>query len=75
MIRLIVYISLCLSLMSSIAVSEPRHGLSAFGDLKYSEGFKHFDYVNPNAPKGGYLTTMGTEGRATFDSLNKFILI
>jgi len=73
MIRLIVYISLCLSLMSSIAASEPRHGLSAFGDLKYPEGFKHFHYVNPNAPKGGYLTTMGTEGRATFDSLNKFI--
>lgn len=30
-----------------------RHGLSLFGDIKYPAGFKHFDYVNPNAPKGG----------------------
>jgi microcin C transport system substrate-binding protein len=35
--------------------SEPqwRHGLSLFGDLKYPPGFRHFDYVNPQAPKGG----------------------
>ena len=30
-----------------------RHGISAFGDLKYPPDFKHFDYVDPNAPKGG----------------------
>jgi microcin C transport system substrate-binding protein len=30
-----------------------RHGLSLFGELKYPAGFKHFDYVNPNAPKTG----------------------
>jgi len=30
-----------------------RHGVSHFGDLKYPSGFKQFDYVNPNAPKGG----------------------
>src|SRR5688572_30273798 len=29
------------------------HGLSAFGDLKYPADFRHFDYVNPSAPKGG----------------------
>jgi microcin C transport system substrate-binding protein len=28
-----------------------RHGLSLFGDLKYPPGFKHFDYVNPAAPR------------------------
>ncbi len=26
------------------------HGMSAFGDLKYPAGFRHFDYVDPNAP-------------------------
>jgi len=31
----------------------PRHGLSAFGDLKYPEGFAAFDYANPDAPVGG----------------------
>jgi microcin C transport system substrate-binding protein len=30
-----------------------RHGVSLFGDLKYPSGFKHFDYVNAHAPKGG----------------------
>ena len=30
-----------------------QHGLSLFGELKYPEGFKHFDYVNPKAPKAG----------------------
>ena len=29
------------------------HGMSVFGDLKYPADFKHFDYVNPDAPKGG----------------------
>ena len=29
------------------------HGISAFGDLKYPADFRHFDYVNLDAPKGG----------------------
>ncbi len=47
------------------------HALALHGDVKYRPGFTHFDYVNPNAPKGG-LVTLGTVG--TFDSLNPFIL-
>lgn len=54
--------------------AEPRHGLSIFGDLKYSADFKNFDYVNPAAPKGGRIVTAGTGGANTFDSLNAFIL-
>lgn len=54
--------------------AEKRHGLSAFGDLKYPANFKHFDYVNPNAPKGGTLSMIGTAGRITFDSFNGYIL-
>jgi microcin C transport system substrate-binding protein len=50
---------------------KPMHGLSMYGDLKYSPGFTHFDYVNPNAPKGG-LVKLAAIG--TFDSLNPFIL-
>src|SRR5207248_4641058 len=30
-----------------------RHGLSLFGELKYPQGFRHFDYVNATAPKAG----------------------
>jgi microcin C transport system substrate-binding protein len=50
-----------------------RHGLSTFGDLKYPAGFKHFDYVNPNAPKGGRFATYGGPPNS-FDSFNPFIL-
>jgi microcin C transport system substrate-binding protein len=56
------------------AFAEPRHGLSAFGELKYPERFSHFDYVNPDAPKGGRLSMIGTAGVTTFDSFNNFIL-
>ncbi|MBU6339731.1 MAG: extracellular solute-binding protein [Rickettsiales bacterium] len=53
------------------AASAYRHGISIFGDLKYSKNFKHFDYVNPNAPKGGAVK-FGVDG--TFNNLNSFIL-
>src|SRR5262245_29826769 len=56
-----------------------RHGISAFGDLKYPPDFKHFDYVNPNAPKGGVFSHIGAtrafnQNFLTFNSLNSFIL-
>jgi microcin C transport system substrate-binding protein len=44
-----------------------RHGMSLMGEPKYEAGFKHFDYVNPDAPKGG-LVRLGSQG--TFDNLN-----
>lgn len=47
-----------------------RHGLSLFGDLRYPPGFKYFDYVNPNAPKGGAVR-LGTFG--TYDNFNPVI--
>src|SRR5258706_3153466 len=61
------------------AQDSERHGMSAFGDLKYPPDFKHFDYVNPNASKGGVFSHIGA-ARAfnqtflTFNSLNSFIL-
>jgi len=50
------------------------HGISTFGDLKYPEGFAHFDLVNPDAPKAGTMRFRGTGASSTFDSLNPFIL-
>src|SRR5437762_13794367 len=64
--------------MAGEAESE-AHGMSAFGDLKYPADFHHFDYVNVNAPKGGFFSTIPS-GRAynqsyqTFNSLNAYIL-
>jgi microcin C transport system substrate-binding protein len=54
--------------------AEPRHGLSIFGELKYPADFKHFDYVNPDAPKGGKASQIGPSGVTTFDNFNSFIL-
>ena len=56
------------------AAAAPRHGISIFGDLKYPADFKHFDYVNPDAPKGGRVSQIGAGGTTTFDSFNDFIL-
>jgi microcin C transport system substrate-binding protein len=55
------------------------HGLSAFGDLKYPVDFRHFDYVDPRARKGGMFSQVGStryynQNFLTFDSLNGFIL-
>src|SRR5207247_2091368 len=55
--RALAALALCWLAMS--AAAEPRHGISAFGDLKYPPNFTHFDYVNPDPPKGGRLDTMG----------------
>ena len=51
------------------ATGEPvwRHALSLFGDVKYPEGFKRFDYVNPDAPKGGIARQILI---GTFDNFN-----
>lgn len=46
------------------------HGLSLAGPLKYGPDFKHLDYVNPNAPKGGNIKLSAMGG---FDNLNPYI--
>jgi microcin C transport system substrate-binding protein len=50
------------------------HGLSAFGELKYPAGFPNFDYVTPDAPKGGVFSQIVGSGGSTFDSFNAYIL-
>lgn len=50
---------------------QPTHGIAIFGDLKYPEKFTHFDYVNPDAPKGG-LVKMASFG--SYDNFNPFII-
>jgi len=44
-----------------------RHAVSTYGDVKYPAGFKRFDYVNPDAPKGG---TVRLFELGTFDNFN-----
>ena len=63
-----------LGALASQAIAEPRHGLSIFGELKYPQTFTHFEYANPDAPKGGRLALIGSGGVTTFDSFNNFII-
>ena len=46
------------------------HGFSTYGDLKYPADFPHFDYVNPDAPKGGEISVWAD---GTFDSMNPYV--
>jgi microcin C transport system substrate-binding protein len=73
-------LSLCLALTLALITPsaswaqgevKPAHGLAMHGDLKYGPDFQHFDYVNPDAPKGGTVTFSVI---GTFDSLNPFII-
>ena len=45
------------------------HGYSFYGELSYPEDFTHFNYVNPDAPKGG---AIALPAQGTFDSMNPF---
>lgn len=63
---------MCLYLVAPGAQAQPGgHAVTAHGTPKYGPDFKHFDYVNPDAPKGGEVK-LATYG--SFDSLNPFIL-
>jgi microcin C transport system substrate-binding protein len=57
-----------MSLRADEAITK-THGYNFFGELKYPADYKHLDYVNPGAPKGGEISiwTMGT-----FDSFNPY---
>jgi microcin C transport system substrate-binding protein len=50
------------------------HGYSQFGDLKYPKGFAHFEWVNPDAPKGGELELAPPLRITNFDKFNPFTL-
>ena len=57
--------------LSSLSLAAGQHALTLYGEpAKYPANFKHFDFVNPDAPKGGELRQSGFGG---FDSLNPFI--
>lgn len=65
-------LSLALTIAFSTSLSaEPAHAISMHGAPKYPASFSHFDYVNPDAPKGGILRLSRL---GSFDSLNPFII-
>ena len=57
--------------LTGLAEAAPQHALTLYGEQpKYPSDFSHFEYVNPDAPKGG---TLRQAGFGSFDSLNPFI--
>jgi len=50
------------------------HAYAQFGDIKYPEGFSHFSYVNPVAPKGGEIVMVSPSRASSFDKYNPFTL-
>lgn len=57
--------------LTGLGQAAPQHALTLYGEApKYPANFRHFDYVNPDAPQGGTLRQAGFGG---FDSLNPFI--
>jgi len=63
-------LGLAACLPAGAAITE-RHGYAQFGSLKYPANFSHFDWVNPDAPKGGSVRLMAS---GTFDTLNPYTL-
>ncbi|CAN7620853.1 extracellular solute-binding protein [Phyllobacterium sp. LjRoot231] len=57
--------------MAQAAEPEWRAGTSLLGEPKYGDDFKHYDYVNPDAPKGG---TLNQTSEGSFDSLNPYVV-
>ena len=67
----------CLVLPAWLMLSVPvwaAHGYAIWGELKYPAGFTHFDYVNPQAPKGGELRLVSNLRTSTFDKYNPFTI-
>jgi len=57
---------------SAAAPPQWTHAHAAFGQPKYPPGFAHFDYVNPDAPKGGTINLRNPDRRSSFDKFNPF---
>jgi len=48
------------ALASMAELPDYRHGISLLHELKYPADFEHFEYANPDAPKGGELRLSAT---------------
>ncbi len=65
---LLLFLSLATSFPAFATISE-SHGYAQFGALEYPASFTHFDWVKPDAPKGGTIRVMAF---GTFDTLNPY---
>ncbi|MDE1183994.1 extracellular solute-binding protein [Paraburkholderia sp.] len=70
--------ALCAAVFGGILASASNayaaHAIAQYGEPKYPAGFAHFDYVNPDAPKGGTLVLANPSRLTSFDKFNPFTL-
>ncbi|MBB6578899.1 microcin C transport system substrate-binding protein [Comamonas odontotermitis] len=67
----------CLPMILCAAAAAPawaNHAYALWGEPRYGADFKHFGYVNPNAPKGGELRLVSGLRYSTFDKYNPFTI-
>lgn len=67
----------CLPLILCAAAAAPawaNHAYALWGEPRYGADFKHFGYVNPDAPKGGELRLVSGLRYSTFDKYNPFTI-
>jgi microcin C transport system substrate-binding protein len=62
------------ALFAASSAAWAAHGYALWADLKYAPGFAHFDYVKPDAPKGGELRLVSNLRVSTFDKYNPFTI-
>ncbi len=70
MLKSLLLAPLLLIAVTTAQASSARHAIAMHGTPKYDASFRHFDYVNPDAPKGG---TLRRHVIGTFDSFNPYI--
>lgn len=61
-------------LFLSCGPARAAHAYAQFGDVKYPAGFSHFEYVRPDAPKGGEMALVAPTRISNFDKYNPFTL-
>nr|WP_207556535.1 extracellular solute-binding protein [Paraburkholderia acidicola] len=77
MLRPAAFVWVCGTLLASLLPALPAHAVYAiaqYGEPKYPADFKHFDYVNPDAPKGGTLVLGNPNRQTSFDKFNPFTM-
>jgi peptide/nickel transport system substrate-binding protein/microcin C transport system substrate-binding protein len=66
--------ALAASGVAASAEARWSHAFAMYGTPKYPVGFAHYDYVNPNAPKGGTLNLGNPDRGTSFSLLNPYLL-
>src|SRR5437868_3622678 len=74
MVKLFSLVLLLISTLASGGNAFAAHAFALYDKLKYPAGFTHFDYVNPDAPRGGELFLANPDRRTSFDKFNPFSL-